>query len=94
MAMIDPDTLISLADRLRPILPSNYRWLGQGDLNVVGTCPLDAGGFANVWIGELSDQKVAVKSYRCYSSADYILIYTASHPYPSCVMVWCSSLTN
>ena len=39
-------------------------------MKVDGTRPIDAGGFADLWVGEMGDRKVAVKSYRCYTSAD------------------------
>jgi len=76
----DLGTLVDLARRFQPFLPSGYRWLGQEDLKVVGTRPIDAGGFADVWIGEVGDRKVAVKSYRCYTSADYIPTYNVGRP--------------
>ena len=78
---MDIDTLISMAGRLRPSLPANCLWLEEEDLKVVGVHPVDAGGFANVWVGEMGDRKVAIKSYRCYTSADYAQIYGASNPW-------------
>ena len=77
---MDPSTLVNLAGWIRPFLPPSYRWLGWGDLKVVGNCPIDAGGFADVWVGELGDRRVVVKSYRCYVSATHIPPYQASHP--------------
>ena len=76
----DPGTLVDLAGRLRSFLPPGYRWLEQDDLKVVGTLPVDAGGFADVWVGGVGDQRVAVKSYRCFTSADYIPTYNVSYP--------------
>ena len=73
------DTLVSMAVQLRPSLPANCAWMGQGDLKVVGTHPIDAGGFADVWVGEMVDRKIAIKSYRCNASADYAQIYGASN---------------
>jgi len=43
-----------------------------------GVCPVDAGGVANVWAGRMGDYEVAIKSYRCCSSSDYIMTYVAS----------------
>jgi len=61
----DPGTLADSAGRLCPFLPPRYRWLGGGDVTVVGKRPLYAGGFANVWVGETAgNRKVAVKSHR------------------------------
>ena len=81
----DLGTLINLAGQLQQSLPPNYRWLGQGDLRVVGIRPIDAGGFADVWVGEMGNRKVAVKSYRCYASADHTATYNVSYPHRSCV---------
>ena len=81
----DLGTLVNLAGQLQQFLPPNYRWLGQGDLRVAGIRPIDAGGFADVWVGEMGEQKVAVKSYRCYASADHMPTYNVSYPHPSCV---------
>ena len=71
---------INMADRLRHSPVADCLWLGQEDLKVVGTHPIDAGGFADVWIGELDNRKVAIKSYRCSASADYSRICGASSP--------------
>lgn len=65
-----PDTLVNPINRPWPFLPANCRWLGEGDLKILGMHPVDAGGFADVWVGEMDGQKVAVKSYRCYASVD------------------------
>jgi hypothetical protein len=53
---VDIDTLINMAGRLRPSLPANCLWLGEGDLEVVGVPPIDAGGFADAWAGEMGDR--------------------------------------
>ena len=74
----DYEELVNLSDRFRPFLPANYPWLGQDDLEVVGTHPVDAGGFADVWVGKMGDQRIAVKSYRCWASVDHVQIYEAS----------------
>lgn len=78
----DLSTLINLAGRLQPFLLPGYRWLGQEDLKIVGTRHIDSGGFADVWVGEMGDRKIAVKSYRCYASANCTSIYNVSHPEP------------
>lgn len=72
------DEHVSLAGRLRPFLPTNYLWLGQEDLTVVGARSIGAGAFADVWLGELGDRRVAVKSYRRWASADCAPIYEVS----------------
>jgi hypothetical protein len=66
----DIGTLVNMAGRLRPSLPGDCPWFGQEDLKVVGAHPIDAGGFADVWVGEMGDRKVAIKSYRCHASAN------------------------
>lgn len=76
----DLGTLVDLAGRLQPFLPSGYRWLGRDDLKVVGIRPFDAGGFADVWVGEVGNRTVALKSYRCFTSADYLPTYNVSYP--------------
>ena len=77
----DLRTLINLAALLRPFLPPGYRWFGQEDLEVIEPCAIDAGGFADVWISKIGDRKVALKSYRCYASADNMPTYNASRPH-------------
>lgn len=77
---IDLGALVNVAGRLRSSLPPSYRWLGQENLKIVGSRPIDAGGFADVWVGEMGGRKVAVKSYRCYASMNHLPIYQASHP--------------
>ena len=74
----DLGTLVNMADQLRPSLPADCLWLGQKDLKVTGTHPAAAGGFADVWAGEMNNRKIAIKSYRCHVSADYAQIYSAS----------------
>lgn len=78
----DPSTLVNLAGLSRPFLPPGYRWFEEGDLKVIGTRPIDAGGFANVWVGETGGRKVAIKSYRCYASAEYMPTYKVNFPPP------------
>jgi len=53
--------------------------MGQGDLKVTGSRPIDAGGFADIWVGERDDgTKVAIKSQRYYSSSSCLPIYSVS----------------
>jgi len=75
----DPGTLVDLVDLLWSSLPPGYRRLEQDDLKVIGTHPIDAGGFADVWVCEMGDRTVAVKSYRRYTSADCIPTYNVSY---------------
>ena len=82
----DLGTLVDLASELQSSLLPSYRLLAQEDLEVVETRPIDAGGFADVWVSKVGDRKVALKSYRCHSSADYMPTYKVGHPSPLCVL--------
>ena len=71
-----PEHLVDAVRNLRPFLPIGCELLGQGDLKIVGLSPVDAGGFADTWVGERDDgTKVAIKSYRYYSSSGCLPIY-------------------
>ena len=74
-----PEHLVDIVRSLRPFLPIGCELLGQGDLKVVGSCPIDAGGFADVWVGEKNNgTTVAIKSLRHYSSSSCVPIYLVS----------------
>lgn len=75
----DLGTHVNLASQLWLSLPANCRRLRQQDLKVVGTRPIDAGSFADIWVGMMGDRKVAVKSYRYYSSTDCTTYTEVSH---------------
>jgi hypothetical protein len=75
---------MDMAAQLRHSLPAECVWVDQEDLIVVGTLPIDAGGFADIWVGEMGDQKVAIKSYRCHASADNARICGVSN-----TLLWC-----
>ena len=75
----DLGTLVNLDGRLRQPLPFGYVRFGEGDLEFVGPHPIDAGGFADVWMGEMGGRRVAVKSYRCYLSGNCALTSKVSH---------------
>ena len=79
----DLGTLVNLDGQLRSFLLPSCRRLGQEELNVAGTHAIDAGGFADVWMGKMGDQKVAVKSYRFYASANNVTTYKVSYSNPS-----------
>lgn len=74
----DLGTLVNMADQLRRSLPADCLWLGRKDLKVIGTHPVDAGGFADVWAGEMTNRKIVIKSYRCHASTDDAQTYSAS----------------
>jgi len=74
-----PETLIDAVRNLKPFLPSGYELLGQGDLKITSSYPIDAGGFADVWVGEMNDgTTVAIKSHRYYSSSSCLPVYLVS----------------
>jgi len=74
-----PENLVDAVRNLQPFLPTGCELLGEGDLKVFGSSPIDAGGFADVWVGERDDgTKVAIKSYRHYSSSGCLPIYLVS----------------
>jgi len=76
---VNPGTLPkSLADVIRclePFLPAGCELFGEGDLKVIGSHPINSGGFADIWAGEMNDgTAVAIKSPRCHSSSYNSLI--------------------
>ena len=74
-----PDHLVDAVHNLGPFLPIECELLGHGDLKIVGPHPINAGGFADVWIGERCDgTKVAIKSHRHYSSSSCLPVYLVS----------------
>jgi len=75
-----PEDLVDAVCDLKPFLPMGCELLGQGDLTIVGTHPIDAGGFADVWVGKRNDGTVvAIKSHRQNSSSSRLPIYSVSH---------------
>ena len=49
-------------------LSPSCRRLGLGDINLVSTCPVGGGGFADIYEATHDGRKVVLKSYRCYVS--------------------------
>ena len=82
---IDPGPLCKhlagLVRHLRSPLLASCEWLEQGALEFVGGRPIDAGGVADIWIGEMNNRKVAIKVYRCYSSSNNFPTYVVSGAY-------------
>jgi len=74
-----PEHLVDAVRRLEPSLPIGCGLFGQGDLKIVGSRPIDAGGFADIWVGEMNDgTTVAIKSLRYYSSSSSLPICLVS----------------
>ena len=69
---------VDAVQNLTPFLPNGCEMLGQGDLRIASSRPINAGGFADVWVGEKDGTKVAIKSYRYYSSSSCLPIYLVS----------------
>lgn len=79
-----PEHLVDAVRNLGPFLPTGCELFEQGDLKVVGIRPIDAGGFADLWVGVRKDgTKVAIKSHRCYSSLSCLPTYLVSVDYYS-----------
>jgi len=81
-----------MTDRLQLPLPPNCRRLEQEDLNIVGACRVNAGGFADIWVGEMDGRTVAIKSHRYYASEHCAPTYKVSYPQP--LPALCSPTTN
>lgn len=72
-----PELLVDAVHRLGPFLECEL--LGEGDLKIVGPQPIDAGGSADVWAGEMDGvTRVAIKSFRHYSSSSPLSAYFVS----------------
>ena len=83
-----PECLVENVQRFRPFLPDRCGFFGPENLKIVGSYPFDAGGFADLWMGERNDGAiVAIKSLRCYSSLSCLPAYVVSdershNPFP------------
>jgi hypothetical protein len=74
-----PEHIVDIVHKLKPFLPSGCGLLGQGDLKITGLCPIDVGGFAEVWVGETNDgTRVAIKVHRYYSSSSCLPVCLVS----------------
>ena len=71
-----PERLVDAVRNLKLFLLIDCELLGQGDLKIIGSRPIDASGFADVWFGEMNDgTTVAIKSLRYYSASSCLSIY-------------------
>lgn len=82
---LDDDNLLLCYTRMvrdiRPSLPSTCRWLGPGDVTLVGEHPIAAGGFTNAHEAIYDGRKVMLKSYRPYVSFDTAQVIAVSCNY-------------
>lgn len=70
---VDDDFEPRVADAVRqyqPPLPPSCSRLRSGDVRILGDYPSRAGAFADVWDGSLAGDRVVIKAYRIYSTAD------------------------
>ena len=73
-----PNSLVSCVRHLEEFLPDGCQLLGPDDLKITGSVPVDAGGLADVWIGEKNGTTVAIKSFRYYVSQSPLPVYLVS----------------
>lgn len=73
-----PKSLVCAVRNLEPFLPDGCELFGQEDLKMIGSGPVDAGSFADIWIGERNGTRVIIKSYRLYASSSHLPIYSVS----------------
>lgn len=59
-----------IAQDLRSSLPSDCRWLGPEEVDLISGRPMAAGSFADIYEGTYGGRNVVLKSYRCYVSFD------------------------
>ena len=86
--MTNPSTpveqLVDAVQNLKQFLPDGCELFGQGDLKIIGPYPAGAGGSADIWLAEMSDGiRVAIKSYRYYSSSSRLSVYLVSGEHPT-----------
>lgn len=86
-----PEDLVDAVRDLKPFLPIGCEFLGPGDVTIVGTRPINADGFADVWAGKRNNGTVvAIKSHRYHSSSSCLPIYSVRLVLPG----HCVSLTG
>ena len=61
-------------EALRPLMPPSCCIFGLRDIQLIDHRPFAAGGFADIWGAEFHGRKVALKSYRCYTSSGSPLV--------------------
>ena len=55
-----------MAQALRSFMPSTCRSIDPEEVKPIGSRPVAAGGFAEIWEATHDGRKVALKAYRCY----------------------------
>ena len=70
--------LVQLVSHLQSSPQFDCEWLGEGEVEVVGRGPVDAGEFADIFVGMRGTCKVAIKHYRFNSSSNHLSTYMVS----------------
>jgi len=78
-----------MAQDLRSSMPFTCHWLDPEDIKLVGECPIDAGGFTNIWEVTCDGRKAVLKSYRCYVSFDIAQVVAVRSNHSLCRAVHC-----
>jgi hypothetical protein len=76
-----PENLVRGVRNFKPFLPDGCELLGKENLEITTTGPVDAGGIADILIGEKNGTTVAIKSYRQYASSSPLTTYLVSYKY-------------
>ena len=63
-----------IAQALQSFMPSACRFLSSGDVKPIGSHPMAAGGFTDIWEATHGGRKVVLKSYRCYVAFDLVQV--------------------
>lgn len=70
-----PQRLVDAVRNFKPFLPIRCEVFGRGDLTITGSRPIAAGGWGDVWVGEMNGTMVAIKSYRYNASSSRLPVY-------------------
>lgn len=76
--MVISQPYVEIARSIRPSLPLGYQWLVPDDVEIVGGFPIAAGGFSDIYEAIYDGCKVALKSYRIYTSFDVTQVVAVS----------------
>ena len=72
------DLLVELVPQFQSLLPDTCKWLEEGAIEITCDRPADAGEVADILVGMMGHQMVAIKRYRFHSSSDYLPAYMVS----------------
>ena len=76
-----PQHYARVAQVLQPFMPSTCHFFDKEAVSLIGTHPVAAGGFADIWEATYDNRKVALKSYRCYVLFDAACIVKVRRDY-------------